>query len=356
MKPWLKPHVAALLPVALALTASAAPIARPLLSVSFGTAWPNMSVRFSPDGRIVYAGVDTRIVAHDTASGKRVRVTECRDCYGGSFDLSPDGALMLVVSVNAAAAVLLDARTGSLVRKLEGSPPEFARFSPDGRLIAGASNGEVTVWDARSGKRVRDGLYPDNEARPVQELALSPDGRSLAAVVKGRVDRAVLMDVASGKRVWSAWPEDGSNRVPDPTQTLSGEYVPRRPPLTDASAVGVTFRPDGKAVAVDCSPCLSVPELDAATGKLLRRYGAAAQHAGDALAAYGADGRTVVTAVSEDLRVWDTATGRARRGGTLRLPLSAVAMRVSPDGRLLGVLRWALASDDQLVLEVWRLP
>lgn len=108
-------------------------------------------------------------------------------------------------------------------------------FSDDGRLLATVSSQEVVIWDAHTGRLVRDwkkpataqgiGFLPDNRrvitggliwdvamgtrsaevdrgsiAEPVRVIALSRDGER-ALVRQGR--HPVVWDLTAGKRIWS---------------------------------------------------------------------------------------------------------------------------------------------------------
>src|SRR5262249_55414917 len=66
-------------------------------------------------------------------------------------------------------------------------PPYRAAFSPHGRPIAaGAQDGTVLVWDARTGPTLH--TLPQGKGMPVHHLTYSPDSRYLAAAMhSGRV-------------------------------------------------------------------------------------------------------------------------------------------------------------------------
>jgi WD40 repeat protein len=68
------------------------------------------------------------------------------------------------------------------------------QFSPDGRWVTSTRGDRVKLWDAASGKEVRTFEWP--EAR-VAALALSPDGRFLAAGAAGGTIR--LWDATTGQ-------------------------------------------------------------------------------------------------------------------------------------------------------------
>jgi WD40 repeat protein len=109
------------------------------------------------------------------------------------------------------------------------NPLNCLAFSPDGRTLAAADYaGHVFLWDTASAK-VR-ATIPVDDRRRVGSLAFSPDGKTLAAAVGNRPGRdrepgvIVLWDAASGK-----------HRL-----TLTGHTN---------EALSVAFSPDGKLLA-----------------------------------------------------------------------------------------------------------
>ena len=79
-------------------------------------------------------------------------------------------------------ARMWDPATGDQLRTLTGHTelgPGVA-FSPDGRLLATASNDKTArIWDPATGERLRTLA---GHTRPGQGVAFSPDGRLLATV------------------------------------------------------------------------------------------------------------------------------------------------------------------------------
>jgi WD40 repeat protein len=87
--------------------------------------------------------------------------------------------------------------------KLEHSAPiEFARFSPNGRLIVTvASDHSAIVWDARTGRPRAPIIKHD---RPLTLAQFSPDGTLLVTATEQRISLGRDLQVLATMRVWDA--------------------------------------------------------------------------------------------------------------------------------------------------------
>jgi RNA polymerase sigma factor (sigma-70 family) len=159
-----------------------------------------MAVAYAPDGTRIYTiGKDRTLRSWDTASGRELsRIPTER---ATSLAVSPDGKNLFVGGASGSVRVL-DAQTGRLVCQL----PVFKRtmmelfLTADGkRLIAeGADDGtgenfSVRICDAKTGVRQRE---MSRSAFPLEQLAITPDGRVLATSHSGQ---HVLLWDAQGK-------------------------------------------------------------------------------------------------------------------------------------------------------------
>jgi WD40 repeat protein len=201
------------------------------------------------------------------------------------------------------------ARLGT-VRLRHGGWSSCVVFSRDGKmLISGNEDSRICFWDATSGKPLHTLRLAEN---PVRALALSPDGKTLAAA--GYKDIS-LWDVATRK----------------PIRTLKA-----------GSTRSLTFSPDGKTLVSGGSDHNSAIRVwDPDTGKERRRMMWHRREVSHLLVA--PDNRTLISA-SWDRKVHlaDLATGEELRTISDRDWSSLHAVLLLPDGKslLLGGSCW----------------
>jgi WD40 repeat protein/serine/threonine protein kinase len=278
-------------------------------------------VAFSPDGRrIASASDDATIRLWETATGREVATLRGHDGAVTSVRFGPGGSWLASAGRDRTIRVWEVAAPGdSLTLRGNGGWAFRTQFAPGGRLVT-AGFGVVSVRDPVTGKTIRDIRMPGGG---VQGLALSPDGRRVAAA-REFLETFDLWDIADGRRL----------------ATFRGHAGRVR---------GLAFCPDGRQIA-SASDDATVRLWDAATGREVR---ALRGHPGGAFAvAYHPGGRRLASIGWDGtVRLWDPETGaelRVLRGIVQRQSVTfGNAVAFSPDGR-----RLAAASDDGRVV-VW---
>ncbi len=138
----------------------------------------------SPDGKMLAAGLRTRLEVWDVA--RRQRLHEGRGhknrCTAVLF--SPDGSL--IASADSLGTVRIwDVRTARELRSIDAHRAQIAiAFSPDGQKLASgayaAARDNARVWDVASGKPIATFDAGDGGKKPIGAVAFSPDGQVLA--------------------------------------------------------------------------------------------------------------------------------------------------------------------------------
>jgi len=250
------------------------------------------SMAFTHDGKALILGTYTmkpdrssltsrKASWYDVASGEHIRSLDGDEATLGPFTPSPDGKRMLTVGEPDTDA--LDFREPLTGKPLSRVPTprgwSHAAFAPDGRtLYTGSIGGDVSVWDLRGGGRA---LWRQESTGlgSVTSLAPSPDGKSLA-VASGHITHPViLLDAATGKKVWGAAAEANNARC-------------------------MAFARKGEWLVVGWQSRIHV--LDARSGEWVRRWAIKFPRAINSLVV-SPDHRWLVTGVNraEGVGVWD---------------------------------------------------
>ncbi|MFF7446625.1 MULTISPECIES: helix-turn-helix domain-containing protein [unclassified Streptomyces] len=229
---------------------------------------------------------------------------------GALLDSEPDLAALLAVHAyrtsptrEATAALYAAAALPPRLRLTGGAAPvDSLAASPDGHTLAAHSkDGRLRIWELPAG-RVRHTLTGHGAG---DVAVFSPDGRTLAVAAEGS---ATVWDAVAGRRLGTFGVPDGAVR-------------------------GLAFSPDGRMLAA-ASP-MAVRVWEVATGRVRHRF---TQHPDPEAVAFGPDGRTVAAVGSHGpLRVWDMATGHVRTARDNQVDVLTVEF--SPDGRRYATLR-----------------
>jgi WD40 repeat protein len=165
---------------------------------------------FLPDGRAVTAGADGHVALWDPETGRRTALWDTGALEFGT--LAVDGSRRkAIVGGWRSPSAILDLETGARA-PLGDISARAAAFAPDGlSAITGLLDGRLQLWDARTGALLRD-----LQGTASRSVAIRADGR-LALVPAGEKS-AALIDLATGRQVRAL---EGHAR-----QVASGAFAP----------------------------------------------------------------------------------------------------------------------------------
>ena len=304
----------------------------------------------SPDGRRLitdageYGGANNAISIWDLASGQKLRSLPGHKSVQGALAFSPDGRQVLTTmdSVAEASTVAWDVETGRQVQTYRGRTDMSMILDTrrDGRIFMAATmDGTIRLWDMAAGAPSRVFHLEDSDYVLPRSIAISPDGRYVAA--------------GGGRQTKS--PQTGWVVVWD---TTSGQQVARLAGHP-AHVQCVSFSPDPAAPRqlLTASNQPSADLWDIASGEKIRSFGRGLGNVQQAI--FSPDGQYVLTDGADyaqkknQLVLWSAATGKEVK--EFLVPTATVTfIKFSPDGRRLAVgsSEWSTHKNELILWDV----
>jgi WD40 repeat protein len=289
------------------------------------------TVSYSTDGRYIVAGVsDYTAIIWDASTLKEIRKyknanSTCTSCESEAV-LTPDNRLVILASGDS--LKVFDRETGKMIKELfgQGGSPESLSVSADSRFLSAVEYGVAEVWDLKSWKQVlKAGDYSE---RKVMSVALSPDGKELAAGNEKRTADILLTD--NGKVLMTL--KGYLNQVDE--KILTDPYMYWASMVNEAR-----LSPDGKYIAVGRTGN-NAKLLDFKTGKISRTLRG---HRRMVISlAFSADGKYLATGgLDGQAIVWNVETGDSVMVAKLPDEKNAIySVDISADNKFLATADW----------------
>jgi len=307
--------------------------------------------------------VTKTLVLRELLTGKAIRSVS--GITGDLRAVSPNGSKAFTVESRPQegkahhAGVIWDLATGKEIARLQSPKYDFmlpntpAQFTPDGSILV-LGNVTIDLWNTRTGTKIRALTSAD----PISSMALSPDGKRVAAASIGPTGISlVLWDLATGRRLAALNPGTPVGRITQRTEEdvrrlgqPAPEYVP---PLPAGEMIeNLVFSADGKCLcysvrhetgeAPTAKKSLGVYCLDIASNTLRWSHtDALTEHQGK-FAILSKDNTQLAVSDNSAIALWDLERGCLRR--EINLPenmyIDFDGFIFTPDGaRLLASVR-----------------
>jgi WD40 repeat protein/transcriptional regulator with XRE-family HTH domain len=241
-------------------------------------------IAYSPDGQLLAACDNQRVVLYSAATGEALQVLAGHQAEVTAVAFSRDGA-RIASADSVGSAFVWDVTTGASLVELRGHTDaiEGLTFSPDGQwLVTSGNDATMKFWDVTSGALLRDDV---GFTGLIDSVAFSPDGTRFA------------FTTVDGLHVWQLDASAAADlRASTPQELLA---------IPDGASV--TFSPDGQRLAA-ASGATQVKVWEAATGReVLTLVG----HTGWVMGVvFSPDGkRLATTSLDGTARIWSLTPG-----------------------------------------------
>lgn len=267
---------------------------------TFSVAGDVASMAFSPDGRALAVGAENAdITLWDVSNGLAFSTHFNQSSGVHSLSFSPDGHT-LASGGNAGVAQLWNASSGQLLKTFPGAVNAgnntSVAFGPSGRLLAVGST-TLVIWNVATGRPAY--RFPDTGTLvDITSLAFSPDGRSLA------FSSEVTTADGSGAQTITLWNLGKKPRILVSQDAASFLYA-------------IAFSPDGGTVAATSDPGV-ILRWNVTTGKKLSDI----QGTNELVLSYDPGGRILASGGADQvsspdqhayIELWDASNGKQLR-------------------------------------------
>jgi WD40 repeat protein/DNA-binding SARP family transcriptional activator len=300
------------------------------------------AMAFAPDGSLV----TTRFHGPTLLWSPSLTAFRRYDTGGQAVAVSPDGSIAALIENSdehyEGDVSFLDLRSGDVRTGSGGHHGPYktqyeavgVTFTPDGRSVVTVGNdSRLLVWDVTTGS-VRTTLAETGDM-PLRGPVLSPDGTT--AYTTDRTRDVIVWDLS------------GSHRLDRPFTAGTGY----------GGWPWFAMSPDGKLLAVASGPRRegsgrlgTIALIDTTDLRVVHRI--SLRHGSPQGMAFSPDGATLavgfVSKQSSGVELWDLTSGRIT--ATLEAPQRTVALKFTPDGRM---LFGGSGPVDRGLLYVWRL-
>ena len=319
------------------------------------------AVTFSADGRVLVTQAGDTAKLWSVAGGRLLRTFACHGFWreDSPARFSPDGRMLATMYWND--VFLWDLSTGKKLHHFEGVGYEekafSLRFSPEGkRLTVISSNDEIyegfndwseSVWDVTTGALLSsESIEPIKSPKVDKRTWTTPDGRWQVSV--DRKEASIVVRDARRRAEWLRCPGRQALVSPD-GKTLAANVrghvelwdLVRRQRVHEGRGhteccTACRFSPHGALlVSSDTRGTIKIWQVD--TGRQLRSIDAHPRRIN--AMAFSPDGRTLASGASDGtFRTWDVASGQGIKTVEVRGRSKCIgALAFSPDGRTLAV-------------------
>ncbi|MEY4567329.1 MAG: hypothetical protein RLY14_2299 [Planctomycetota bacterium] len=276
----------------------------------------------SSDGKkLATAGTDQKVKLWDVESGKNIRTLNIHEQYVYDIKLSHDSPIIVSPGI----VRIWDFDTGNVIKKFEHSHVDSIVVSPDERNLVSVSysQGTVKLWDIATALEIKNlSVEPNGEAiAGARKVTYSPDGMLLATASDKAV---VLWDTVSWQqrtivphhqsyvtsvafspdsRFLACASKDGKVKLWDVLNNLEIATLADRPGPSITYATSLAFSSDGKKLAVSCRDGSSIV-YNTMTGNVLAML---IGHRSEVSSIdFSPDGMLLASASADGIKIWDS--------------------------------------------------